>query len=142
MRSLRASLIGVCLVALVPELEAKPPELEPYDAPLPPRALPKSRATLLANLSPAQCGAELRKRGVKTLRAGRAAPGVATPLRLDTVLHGVRFVTPGPKSPYGILDCRLALALDELAPILAQRGVTQVHVDNMYRPKAKLPGQR
>jgi hypothetical protein len=152
MRSLRASLLCLCLVAVgaLPELEAKPPEApppapapsQPFTAPLPPReSLPKSSATRLANLSPGQCSAELRRRGIKSKRAGRAAPGVATPLRLDAVLRGVRFVTPGQKSVYGILDCRLALALDELAQVLAQRGVVEVHVDNMYRPKAKLPGR-
>src|SRR5688572_16086341 len=146
MRSLRASVLCLCLAALagLPELKAEPPTPpgSPFNAPLPPReALPKSTATRLASLSPGQCSAELKKRGIKSKRAGRAAPGVATPLRLDGPLQGVRFVTPGQKSPYGILDCRLALALDQLSVMLVQRGVTDVRVDNMYRPKAKLPGR-
>jgi hypothetical protein len=153
MRSPRASVLCLCLVALgwLPELEAKPPEPpaqapappQPFTAPLPPReSLPKSSATRLARLSPGQCKAELLKRGIKSKPAGRASPGVAAPLRLDGPLRGVRFVTPGKKSVYGILDCRLALALDQLGELLAQRGVAEVHVDNMYRPKAKLPGRR
>jgi hypothetical protein len=146
MRSLRASLPCLCLaiVAGLPELKAQSPQAPaPYSAPLPPPTImPKSSATRLASLSPAQCRAELRKRGIKSKRAGKAAPGVASPLRLDAPLRGVRFVTPGRKSVYGILDCRLALTLDELGALLAQRGVVQVRVDNMYRPKAKLPGRR
>jgi hypothetical protein len=82
---------------------------------------------------------ELKKRAIKRVSAGMVTPGVATPLRLGDPLHEVKFVTPGKKSVYGILDCRLALALDELAPLLAKRGVSAVRVDNMYRPKAKLP---
>jgi len=147
MRSLRASLLCLCLVALfrLPALKADPapPPGLPFSAPLPPASImPKSSATRLASLSPAQCRAELKKRGIKSKPAGRAAPGVATPLRLDGPLNGVRFVTPGKKSVYGILDCRLALALGELSTLLVQRGVTEVRVDNMYRPRAKLPGRR
>jgi hypothetical protein len=146
MRSLRASLLCLGLAALLrlPALHAEPAPatVAPYTAPLPAaHSVPKSTATRLANLSTAQCSAELRKRGIKSKRAGKAAPGVASPLRLDAPLHGVRFVTPGQKSIYGILDCRLLLALDELAPRLAEQGVTEVRVDNMYRPHAKLPGQ-
>lgn len=122
---------------------AEPAPVFPFNVALPGREImPRSRASRLASLSPSQCSAELRKRGIKTRRAGKPAPGVATPLRLDAPLHGVRFVTPGVKSVYGILDCRLALVLDELAVLLAQHGVVEVKVDNMYRPKAKLPGRR
>jgi hypothetical protein len=57
-------------------------------------------------------------------------------------MDGVQFVAPGKKSVYGKLDCRLALALDELARVLAPRGVVVVRVDNLYRPRARLPGGR
>jgi hypothetical protein len=70
------------------------------------------------------------------------AKGIATPLRFDGTLGGIRFVTPGARSVYGKLDCRLALTLDELAPILTEHAVTEVRVDNFYRPRARLPGRR
>lgn len=73
---------------------------------------------------------------------GGPAKGIATPLRLKGPLHGVTFVTPGGKSPYGMLDCRLALTLDQLSEVLARHGVTRVLIDNLYRPGAKLPGSR
>jgi hypothetical protein len=41
-----------------------------------------------------------------------------------------------------MLDCRLVLALDELARVLELHGVVKVHVDNLYRPRARLPGKR
>ncbi len=115
----------------------------PFNADLPGRELAlRGQASKFASLSAVQCRAELVRRKIATSRARRSASGVATPLRLDGPLHGVRFVAPGPKSVYGTLDCRLALALDELAALLVQHGVAEVRVDNMYRPKAHLPGER
>ena len=57
-------------------------------------------------------------------------------------MHGVRFLPPGRKSVYGKLDCRLALALDDFAHVLERHGVVRVRVDNLYRPRARLPGRR
>lgn len=116
-------------------------------APTPePRAVPptlrKAPATRFSSLSPAQCRAELARRKIQTQPASRPAAGVATPVRLAGPLHGVQFITPGRRSVYGTLDCRLALALDEFARILAEHDVAAVHVDNLYRPKARLPGRR
>lgn len=95
-----------------------------------------------ANLSPAQCRKELARRKLKLKRWHGAAKGVATPLRFDGDIGGIRYVAPGGKSPYGILDCRLALTLDELAKVLKRHDVVEVRLDNIYRPGAKLPGRR
>jgi hypothetical protein len=103
------------------------------------KATPASRA---ASLSGSQCLAELARRKLAVARAKRAATGVNTPVRVTGPIGGVRFVTPGQKSPYGILDCRLALALSELAPLLKRYDVVEVRVDNMYRPHAHLPGKK
>jgi hypothetical protein len=74
-------------------------------------------------------------------RAPKTAPKtILVPLRLAGTLHGVRFVTAPAPSAYGIVDCRLVLALDELASVLATFDVTTIRVDNLYRPRAKLPG--
>ena len=70
------------------------------------------------------------------------AVGIATPVRITGPLHGVRIISPGPKSVHGKLDCRLALLLDDLCAVLADVGVTAIHVDGFYRPKAHLPGKR
>lgn len=102
-----------------------------------PQAAPAHKT---AKYSPAQCQAELRKRGIAVQR-GRAA-GVATPVRLASPLQGVTFTAPGKRSVYGLLDCRLALALDDFARILARHEVVRVRVDNMYRPRARLPGRK
>ncbi len=96
----------------------------------------------IANLSPAQCRRQLGKQGLATKpRRGRAA-GVATPLGITGPFHGVRLVAPRAPTPFGVLDCRLALTLDKLAEILSSFDVVAVRIDNMYRPKAHLPGRR
>jgi hypothetical protein len=125
----------------------EPPKLpetgHAFQEPLPPRELardaPASRA---ANLSPSQCLAELRKRNLAVERDTGPASGIAAPVRITGPLRNVRFIAPGRKSVYGKLDCRLALALDELAGVLERHGVVAVRVDNIYRPKARLPGRR
>jgi hypothetical protein len=115
-----------------------------YQEPLPPLVVAKSsKASRLASLSPSQCWAELGRRklsGVTRFKGAKA--GVAAPVRLTGPINGVRFLTPGAKSPYGVLDCRLAVSLAELSQVLRRHDVIEVRVDNMYRPRARLPGKR
>lgn len=94
-----------------------------------------------ANLSPAACARELRAKKYPFKRVG-AFKGIATPVRVDGEIEGVKFRVPGAKSQFGVLDCRLALTLVEFARFLAAQGVTQVTVDNFYRPNARLPSSR
>jgi hypothetical protein len=96
----------------------------------------------IANASPSQCRAELKRRKLSVTFVGGNVAGVAMPVRLSAELGGVRFLAPGKKSVYGIVDCRLVIVLDELAALLAPQGVVAVHVDNMYRPRSRLPGSR
>jgi hypothetical protein len=115
----------------------------PYRAPLDERETPAQRnAGRLASTSPAQCRAELKRRKLAIAHTGGSTPGVATPVRLTGELEGVRFLTPGRKSVFGVLDCRLSLVLAELAKLLAEQGVAAIHIDNMYRPQAHLPGSK
>jgi hypothetical protein len=125
------------------EGEAAPVASASYRTPLPGVVIPKSAAgSRWASLSGQQCWAEVARRKLPVTRARGAAVGVSTPVRLTGPLEGVHFVTPGSKSPYGILDCRLALALADLSGLLARHGVVEVRVDNMYRPHAHLPGKK
>jgi len=99
-------------------------------------------ATKYANLSPNACRAELRRRRISVGPSRTAWAGITAPMRLTEPLHNVRFITPGPKSVHGLLDCRLVLLLDELASVLEPAGVTTIYVDGFYRPKAHLPGKK
>ncbi len=138
-----ASTSGTRSVEPEPPPETEPPPAEPFEAPLPDRSLPASApASRLANLSPGQCRAELKRRKLPFKPAPGPSKGVATPVRFAGPLRGVTFRAPGGRSPYGTLDCRLLLVLDELAEVLARHRVTSVRVDNLHRPRARLPGRR
>ncbi len=114
-----------------------------YAEPLPSPIVAKtSLGSRWVGLSQQQCLAEVARRKLGVTRFRGAAVGVSTPVRLTGPIAGVRFVTPGAKSPYGILDCRLALALSDLAPLLKRHDVVEARVDNMYRPHAHLPGKK
>ena len=99
-------------------------------------------ATRVASLSDGDCQKEVARLGVPVDRKVKKASGVTSPMHLTGPLHGVRFVTPGASSPYGVLDCRMALALNDLGEALAAADVVVVHVDNLYRPHAHLPGKK
>lgn len=128
----------------LPVIEAEPsPERFPFHEPMPSRVLPKDASAMRnANLSPAQCRKELQRRKLPMERQRKGVKGVAEAYRVAGPLNSVTFVTARSPSPYGILDCRLALTLDDLSRILAEHGVSRVRIDNMYRPGARLPGRR
>lgn len=142
----RAGLIlagGVAALAAPLTSRAESTSLASYQRPLPPPIVSKgSAASRWASLSGQQCLSEITRRKLEVKRWRGAAVGVSVPVRVTGPLGGVRYVTPGAKSPYGILDCRLALALADLGQLLRQHGVVEVRVDNMYRPKARLPGKK
>jgi hypothetical protein len=84
------------------------------------------------------CEAELARRAI-AFSPVREAPGVLAPVRLTGPLHGVVFRTglPAPQratSPWEIVDCRLALALDDFAAQLAAHDVAEVIHFSVYRP--------
>jgi len=84
------------------------------------------------------CENELERRGVPFARVDEAR-GVLAPVRLQGALHGVTFRTGLPEarratSPWEIVDCRLALALDDFAAQLATHDITQVIHFSVYRP--------
>jgi hypothetical protein len=126
-----------------PEAPKSPEMTHAFQQPLPPRELARDApARRAANISPASCAAELRRRKLPVERDRGPAPGVAVPVRITGDINGVRFLPPGRKSVYGKLDCRLALALDDFARVLERHGVVRVRLDNLYRPRARLPGRR
>ena len=86
------------------------------------------------------CKAELGNRHIGYTEV--AALGVKIPVRLTGTLHGVEFRTDTSdarraESPYEIADCRLVLAMDDFAQILAQHDIAQVRHYSMYRPPPK-----
>jgi hypothetical protein len=98
----------------------------------------RTPAVRYAALDATSCEAELAARGVPFAPVDRAR-GVLAPIRLTGPVRGIAFhsgLAPATRSesPYEILDCRLALALDDFSVILARHGVAEVVHFSMYRP--------
>ena len=128
--------LGLAWPAIAAADASGPTEAASYLQPLPAPIVSKaSSASRWAGLGGAQCLTEVARRKLGVTRWRGGAVGVASPVRVTGPIGGVRFVTPGRKSPYGILDCRLALALADLAEILKRHDVVEVRVDNMYAPR-------
>ncbi|WP_437593751.1 extensin family protein [Sorangium sp. So ce1000] len=97
-----------------------------------------SRAAMYGALSAGACDGEMKHRGIPHAPA-RGAPLVDRPVRITGPLHGITFrgdgvAKPRSASPFDIADCRLVLALDDLAAFLATRGIAEVVHFSMHRP--------
>jgi hypothetical protein len=88
------------------------------------------------NLRGSECLDALLGRGIAFTRPGHAR-GVETPVRLTGALHGITFrgesVDWETSARREVLDCRLVLALDDLAALLAAHGVIEVLHLGIYR---------
>jgi hypothetical protein len=144
----RASAIALVLAACAAHADAKPAARA---KPTPKHAagsrhmvtVPDATSTPAyrdAQLTPAECTAQLDARQI----AYDAEPsrGVLAAVRLRGPLHGVTFHADEPAakratSPYEIADCRLVLALDDFAQILASHGIVDVRHYSIYRPPPK-----
>lgn len=111
-------------------------EAASFRAPIPALGA-QSPARLRAELSDDACLRQIKQQQLPFEPA--SAAGVDAPMRLTGTLHGVRFVVPPASSPHGVLDCRLALALSDLALLLETFDVVEVKIDNFYRQNAVLP---
>ena len=83
-----------------------------------------------ASLDRTACEAELTRRGVPFVSVNDAL-GVLAPVRLTGPVRGIAFHSGLPESvratsPIEIFDCRLVLALDDFATILAAHDVVEV----------------
>jgi hypothetical protein len=112
--------------------------------PTPPPVVDPFPGHTYGNLDDVSCLVSLEARGIPYERYGHHLHGVQTPVRLMGPLHGVRFLhaelTDWLESARRVLlDCRLVLALDDLAAIVARRGVTLVRHFGVYRGDLPLP---
>ncbi len=87
------------------------------------------------------CEAELQGRRVDFARA-EDTPGVRAPIRLKGLLHGVSIHSMLPpaarsRSRADLVDCRLALSLDDFAAAIAKRGIVEVLTLSTYRTRAE-----
>jgi hypothetical protein len=96
------------------------------------------------NLDDEGCLAALDQRNIPYERYERRARGVKTPVRLLGALHGVKFIHADipdwlTSARREILDCRLVLALDDLASLASRHGVASVVHYGVYRGDLPLP---
>jgi hypothetical protein len=123
------------------------PRHRPDPFALEPPAVESTLAFRYAQLTPESCLAQLDARGVPYERV-EPKKNVETPLRFTGPIRGVTFA-PTPRGgdasllPSTIADCRLALAIDDLAVVLKKHGVVRAEYLSMYRPNAFMkPGRR
>jgi hypothetical protein len=95
-------------------------------------------AVQYAGLDEQACARELAERNVSYV-AAEPSRGVLYPVRLTgpvrgIAVHGEERESKRPTSPYEIFDCRLVLAVDDLAQMLAPRGVVAIVHLSVYRP--------
>ena len=93
-----------------------------------------------ANASSSYCRKEVERRKLAVTRVKSAAKGISDTVRISGAFNEVKLVVPEGK--HGMLDCRLALALDDFTKVLREFGFVSLQIDNFYRPNAKLPGQK
>lgn len=103
---------------------------------------PRSPVLAYAALDRDACEAELRRREIAFERS-QATPGVRAPIRLRGPLHGVAAHSTEPAkrratSTRELIDCRLALSLDDLAVDLAARDIVDAEWSSAYRRAAEL----
>ncbi|MBC7977481.1 MAG: extensin family protein, partial [Myxococcales bacterium] len=103
-------------------------------------------AVRYAQLSQIDCEIELDQRDIAYDRVYDKPEGVGVlaPVRLGGPLRGVTFRSDASEakretSPYEIADCRLVLALDDFAQILARHDIVEVRHYSMYRPPRSWP---
>ena len=137
------AVLGLLVVLAVPALAKNRYALEPPE-------VERTAAFRYAELTQSECFRELDRRKVPYKHIDPVKQ-VDAPIRLTGPIQGVEFALtyrPGPDlaEPYAsILDCRLALALDDLASVLAERDVVKVEYMSMYRKRGVgwiKPGRR
>jgi hypothetical protein len=132
-----AATVGVADAKPAAKPAAKPVAAGKFTTPADAASTPAVRYGALA---PDACYAELDARKIGYAR--ETARGVAAPVRLTGALHGVTFAADVADkevatTPYAIVDCRLVLALDDFAALLAKHDVVKVRHYSMYRPPPK-----
>lgn len=111
----------------------------------------RAPASRYGRMSAKSCLAEVRKRKLPVVALGPTR-GVPIPVRIAGELHGIKVHSGLPKSqwassPYEIVDCRLALAIDDFTALLWKHDVVELVHMSAYRPPPKKwpdgkPGKR
>ena len=137
--------LAVAIAAITAGLPAPARAFSPYLVVPDPAEAEASPAYRYANMSNAEAFEELDRRKILYTKLD-ATPGVRAPVRLTGRLHGVYIHSSLPpeervRTPFEILDARLALTLDDFAAILERHDIDEVIHYTMYRPNVGAPSQ-
>lgn len=100
---------------------------------------PSPAGRAIANLDAAACHRLLEARGVPFQGLSpEEARGVGIPIRLTGELDGIVVSHRGGSELHEIVDCRLAVAILEWAPLLREAGITALRHYSIYRPGAQV----
>ena len=135
-----AKLLGLALLLVALPLGATNPLVE---FPKRPQQLPALQYWKLSN---AACLSALRAKKI-AFRRGPNVPTIAAPIRFGGTVQGVHFVMVHPtakalkKGP--VMDCRLALALFDLATVARKHDIREVRYNSIHRGRrVRKAGQR
>ncbi len=98
-------------------------------------------AASMMKLTSGRCLKQLRAHQVPFRRPDFETPLVDTPILLTGPIDGVRIAPmhPGKTPVHSVMDCRLALALVQVARQLKEYGINAVEFYSTYRPLSKPP---
>lgn len=136
-------IIALSIAALTALCPAPARAFSPYLVVPDPAVAEASPAYRYANMTDAEAFEELDRRRILYTKLN-ATPGVRAPIRLTGKLHGVYIHSSLPpeervRTPFEILDARLALTLDDFAAILERHDIDEVVHYTMYRPSVGAP---
>lgn len=135
--NLPAASAGAAVPSVADVPAPAPPPPQPFRVKIPP-ITGSAPAMRYANLNPGACRKELRDRKLPVIAEKKAVRGIANAVRVQGDFNGVRVISAPAPSPFGLLDCRLALALDDTTKILRGHGITQIYIGSMYRAGARI----
>ncbi len=129
-RRVIAVVLALCALLLPRVSEATNPMVE-----FPPRP-ERLRAVRIANEDSKACLAELEVRGAPFVK-GPKVPTIDTPVRLTGPLHDVVYELSHPTAKAEkagpVMDCRLLVALDDLALFASDLGISRIRFNSIHR---------
>lgn len=94
--------------------------------------------TRYAHLTREECERELKTRRLRVAPVRKAPADIDLAVRVTGHLNGVVVREPAAPSPFGLFDCRLTLALDDLTRILADHDILRIDIGSVFREGARI----
>lgn len=131
----------MCLLALVSTIATPGSARRKNPLVFFPKEPEQLKAIRYARMESGSCLAELNARGLE-FSPGKLTGGIEAPIVLNETVRGVRFtrVYAAGEAPEPLMDCRLALALDDLAQVASDQQIAEVRYSSIHRPGSRRGG--